>query len=151
MPIRLVLADPSDVIRPAIVRLLKEEPRVELVGEATSFAEALKLTAALKPDVLLMDLHMRDEDEYPAELVKSQVLLHAKCILAISLWNDGDAKALAKNFGAKMLLDKTKLYSELIPAIKQFCPNVSIPQIAKLSSRSPKRLSIPSIVIADAA
>jgi DNA-binding NarL/FixJ family response regulator len=36
MPIRLVLADDSDVMRPAIVRLLKDEPRIELVGEATS-------------------------------------------------------------------------------------------------------------------
>jgi CheY-like chemotaxis protein len=88
MPIRLVLADDSDVMRPAIVRLLKDEPRIELVGEATSFAETLQLAAGLKPDVLLLDLHMRDEREYPPELVKSQILLHTKCIVAISLYND---------------------------------------------------------------
>jgi DNA-binding NarL/FixJ family response regulator len=45
MPIRLVLADDSDVMRPAIVRLLNDEPRIELVGEATSFAETLQLAA----------------------------------------------------------------------------------------------------------
>ena len=34
MPIRLVLADDSDVMRPAIVRLLKDESRIELVGDS---------------------------------------------------------------------------------------------------------------------
>ena len=63
---------------------------------ATSFAETLVLTAGLKPDVLLIDLHMRDEREYPPALVKSQILLHAKCVVAISLYNDDDARALAK-------------------------------------------------------
>lgn len=146
MPIRLVLVDPSDIMRPAIVRLLQEESRIELVGEATSFAEALKLTAALKPDVVLMDLHTRDESEYLPALIKSQILLHAKCILAISLWNDDDAKALAESFGAKVLLEKTKLYSELIPAIKQFCPDVKVPQTVKLQLKKSKQPSIPSIV-----
>jgi DNA-binding NarL/FixJ family response regulator len=96
MPIRLALADDSDVMRPAIVRVLKDEARIELVGEATSFAETLQLAAGLKPDVLLLDLHMRDEREYPPELVKSQILLHTKCIVAISLYNDDDARALAE-------------------------------------------------------
>jgi CheY-like chemotaxis protein len=42
---------------------------------ATSFAEALVLADALKPDVFLMDLHMRDESKYSAKLVKSQIYL----------------------------------------------------------------------------
>ena len=54
------------------------------------------------------------EREYPYELVKSQILLHTKCIVAI--YNDDDARALAESFGAHALLDKMKLYSELIPA-----------------------------------
>ena len=145
MPIKLLLADDSDVMRPAIVRLLKEDPRIELVGEAASFAETLQLTAVLKPDVLLMDLHMRDEREYPPELVKSQVLLNTKCILAISVWNDRDAKALAESFGAKVLLDKNNLFSELIPAITQFCPHVSMPKTVKPLGKSLKQVSSPSI------
>jgi hypothetical protein len=38
------------------------------------------------------------------------------------VWNDEQAKALAKRFGARVLLDKVNLYSELIPAIKFNCP-----------------------------
>jgi hypothetical protein len=42
-------------------------------------------------------------------------------ILAISVWNDSEAKALAEQFGAKALIDKARLFSDLIPAIKLFC------------------------------
>src|ERR1700692_3716518 len=131
MSIKLLLVDGSDVMRSAIRQLLKNELGIEVIGTATSFAEALVLTAALKPDVLLMDPHMPDEREYTPKLVKSQILLHTKCIVAISLWNDDDAKALAKSFGAHVLLDKMKLYSELVPAISSFAQCEHIPKIAE--------------------
>ena len=123
MPIKVLLADDSDVMRGAIVKILNEEPSTELVGEATGFAETIQLASALKPDVVLMDLHMRDEREYSPESVGVQLSKHAGCIVAISVWNDEKANALAERFGARVLLDKVNLYSQLIPAIKQNCPS----------------------------
>jgi hypothetical protein len=64
---------------------------------------------------------MPNEKNYLPESVKLQVLEHAGCILAISVWNDSEAKALAEQFGAKALIDKARLFSDLIPAIKAFC------------------------------
>jgi DNA-binding NarL/FixJ family response regulator len=128
MTIKVLLVDGSDVMRSAIRQLLKEELGIEVIGTANSFAETLVLAAALKPDVVLMDPHMPDEREYKPALVKSQILLHTSCIVAISLWKDADTRTLAETFGAHVLLDKMNLYSELIPAIKQFCPGVSIPK-----------------------
>jgi CheY-like chemotaxis protein len=119
-----------------------------VVGTGASFAEALLLTAALKPDVLLMDPHMPDEREYPPELVKPQILLHTKCILAMSTQNDDEAKALAESFGAHVLLDKMNLYSEPIPAIKSFCPGVNIPKTAELLEERLKPPFGPSIEVA---
>ena len=58
MSIKVLLADDSDVMRRAIVKLLNEEPSTELVGEAKGFAETIQLANELKPDVLVMDLHM---------------------------------------------------------------------------------------------
>ena len=134
--------------RSAIRQLLKKELGIEVIGTATSFAETIALTAALKPDVLLMDPHMPDEREYTPALVKSQILLHTKCILAMSTQNDDEAKALAESFGAHVLLDKMNLYSELIPAIKQFCPSVSIPKTAELLEERLKPPFGPSIEVA---
>jgi hypothetical protein len=41
-------------------------------------------------------------------------------------WNNAETKVLAESFGAHIFLVKLNLYSELIPAIKHFCPTVSI-------------------------
>lgn len=145
MSIKLLLVDGSDVMRSAIRQLLIKELGIEVIGVATSFAEAFVLADALKPDVVLMDLHMRDESKYSAKLVKSKIHLRAKCIVAMSLMKDGEAKALAEDFGAHVLLDKMKLYSELIPAIKQFCPSVDILEITVSRAERVKQPSIPSI------
>jgi DNA-binding NarL/FixJ family response regulator len=126
MSIKVLLVDGSDVMRSAIRQLLKNELDIEVIGTATSLAETIALTAALKPDVLLMDPHMADEREYTPKFVKSQTLLHTKCTVAISLWKDDDTRTLAQSFGAHVLLDKMNLYSELIPAIKEFCPSASM-------------------------
>jgi CheY-like chemotaxis protein len=102
------VVDGSDVMRSAIRQLLKKELGIEVIGTAPSFAEALVQSAALKPDVLLMDPHMPDECEYTPKFVKSQILLHTKCIVSMSLWNDDNTKALAQSFSAHVLLDKMK-------------------------------------------
>ena len=145
MSIKLLLVDGSDIMRGAIRQLLIKDLGIEVIGSATSFGEGLALTAALKPDVLLMDLHMQDESKYPPELVKFQIHLHTKCVVAMSLLNDGEAKALAESFGAHVLLDKMKLYSELIPAIKKFCPSMSIPVTAEALEHKLEQPSAPSI------
>jgi len=145
MSIKLLLVDGSYVMRSAIRQLLKNELDIEVIGTAASFAEALVLTAALKPDVLLMDPHMADEREYTPKLVKSQILLHTKCIVGISLWNDDDTRTLAQAFGAHVLLDKMNLYSELIPAIRQFRPGVSNPETTNSFRKDSKWPASPSI------
>jgi DNA-binding NarL/FixJ family response regulator len=117
MSIGLLLADDSDVTRHAIKRLLEEEPNIEVVAEATCFADVIRMSAALKPDVVVMDLHMRDEREFDPALTKSHLLGCAKLVLAISVWVDQESRALAADYGAAKLLDKSHLASELIPAI----------------------------------
>ena len=60
MSVRVLIADDSEIVRRSIVGFLKDQSNIEIVGQASSFAEVLELTAALKPDVLLMDVHMTD-------------------------------------------------------------------------------------------
>ena len=121
MPIKVVVADDKAAVRLGIIQMLKTDTDLEVAGEATTFAETLELVDSLKPDIVVLDLHMPDEKNYLPESVKLQVLEHAGCILAISVWNDSEAKALAEQFGAKALIDKARLFSDLIPAIKLFC------------------------------
>lgn len=121
MAIRVLIADDSPVMRDAIARTLKADPALEVVGEAASFAETMKQVSTLNPDIVLLDLHMPDEIRYSPEIVKGPLLENTGCILAISVWNDEDAKALAKSIGAVTLLDKAHLCSNLISSIKMYC------------------------------
>jgi DNA-binding NarL/FixJ family response regulator len=123
MPTKVLVADDNEIVRSALVRMLKADADLAVIGEAATFAETLELVDGLKPDIVLLDLHMPDEKNYLPESVKLQVLENVGCILAIlaiSGWNDHEAKVLADRFGAKALIDKAHLFSELIPTIKAF-------------------------------
>jgi DNA-binding NarL/FixJ family response regulator len=113
MPITVLLADDSHMMRQAIRNLLACQSEIELVGEAANFPQAIQMANDLKPQVVVMDLHMREAKHLD---VKSH-LNGASRLLAMSISNDEEAKDLAKSFGAVTLLDKMELYNELIPSI----------------------------------
>ena len=114
---KVLIADDSEVMRTAIRKMLQEERNIDVVGEASSFADTMQKIADLKPDVLLLDLHIPEKRDFTPALVKSQ--LGTVRTVAVSFSNDTDSKALAESYGAVRLLDKMKLYSEMVPAILQ--------------------------------
>jgi DNA-binding NarL/FixJ family response regulator len=113
----VLLADHSDLMLRLIGRFLQEQPGIELLGQAKNFAQALQMTAELKPQVVVMELHMPDEAKFEPDFIKSQLLRSAKHIIIISVWNDEKSQALADSYGAASFLDKNTLSSTLIPAI----------------------------------
>jgi DNA-binding NarL/FixJ family response regulator len=114
--IKLLLADDSTVVRRGICQLLASESQIEVVGQATNFAETIELSNALKPRVVVMDLHMSDESQITPQHVRSR-LSRVSRLLAMSLWNDDETATLARSFGAALLLDKSNLATTLVPAI----------------------------------
>jgi DNA-binding NarL/FixJ family response regulator len=60
--VRVFIADDQTLFRAGLARLLNEDPRVEVVGQAADGADAAKLVAKQKPDVVLMDLKMPKTD-----------------------------------------------------------------------------------------
>jgi two-component system response regulator DevR len=59
-PVRLLLVDDHEVVREGLRGLLDRDPRYEVVGAAGSGAEAVRAAAALRPDVVLLDLRLPD-------------------------------------------------------------------------------------------
>jgi DNA-binding NarL/FixJ family response regulator len=61
-PIRVLIVDDHAVVRYGLSAMLGAEADIEVVGEAGDGAEAIRLSAALRPDVVLMDLTMEGMD-----------------------------------------------------------------------------------------
>ncbi|MBF8190788.1 response regulator transcription factor [Nonomuraea sp. K274] len=59
---RLLIADDHPIVRDGLRAALGGEPDLEIVGEAADGAEAVRLAAELRPDVVLMDLRMPGMD-----------------------------------------------------------------------------------------
>ncbi|MFD5396652.1 response regulator transcription factor [Streptomyces sp. NPDC127097] len=57
-PVSVLLCDDHDVVRAGLLALLSSAPGIEVIGEAGNGAEAVALAAALRPDVVLMDLRL---------------------------------------------------------------------------------------------
>src|SRR5438034_11186619 len=80
MTIRIVIADDHSVVRRGLRMFLKQDPELEVVGEAADGAQALLLARELTPDVVLMDLLMPGMDGIAAtaairsELPETEVL-----------------------------------------------------------------------------
>ena len=117
--IGVLLADDAATIRRAVIRLLEVEPCVKVLGEAENFSQAIFLAMILKPDVVLLDLHMPDDQAFVPSFVKSQLQLSGACVLGMSLSSGDDevSRARAESLGAMAFLDKAQFGRELIPAI----------------------------------
>src|SRR4051794_30181542 len=61
-PIRVLIVDDHAIVREGLRTLLAEETEVEVIGEASNGAEAVRLVGAYHPHVALMDLVMPEMD-----------------------------------------------------------------------------------------
>lgn len=58
--IRALLVDDHQIVRSGIRRVLEATGRFEIVGEASGVKEALERTHALRPDIVVLDLGLKD-------------------------------------------------------------------------------------------
>ncbi len=64
--IRVMLADDHQLMRTGIRAVLQAMPEVEIVGEASSGPEAVRMARQLRPDLVLMDIRLPELDGFAA-------------------------------------------------------------------------------------
>jgi DNA-binding NarL/FixJ family response regulator len=117
MSIRVLLVDDQTLLRQGFRMVLSAEPDLEVVGEAGEGTEAVRLTQALLPDVVLMDVRMPGVDGIEATRRIVATAPRSKVIILTTF--DIDQYAFSGlNAGASGFLLKDVLPTELVAAIR---------------------------------
>ncbi|MCL1630689.1 response regulator transcription factor [Sporolactobacillus sp. CPB3-1] len=114
--IRVMLVDDHDMVRKGLKAYLATEESIEWVGEASSGNEAVRIFAALNPEIILMDLIMEDGDGIEAT---KQILTQdpSKKIIILTSFYDDEQVFPAIEAGAMSYLLKTASSDEIIETI----------------------------------
>jgi len=117
-PIRVILVDDHAMLRKGLRFFLAGFDDLELVGEATSGKEAIRLCAELVPDVVLMDMVMPDMDGAAATQVIRQQTPTVE-VIALTSFQEEDLIERALQAGAISYLLKNVSAQALAEAIRQ--------------------------------
>lgn len=117
-PISILLADDHEVVRLGLLTLLSKEPEFRIVGEASTAAEAVQQCAKHKPDVVLLDIRMPDQQGIEACTTILENSPHTRVLFLTSYADDNTVVAailagahgyLLKEIGADALIRSIKI------------------------------------------
>ena len=117
-PIRVLLVDDHSLFRSGIRSLLQRHTDFAVVGEAADGVEGIKRCKQLKPDVVLLDLHMPGMSG-----VETLMLMQQDCadiaVIMLTVSEESDDLALAMRSGAQGYLIKNIETDYLLRAIRR--------------------------------
>lgn len=117
MKIRVVLADDHRILREGLASILEKDLRMDVVGQAENGRATVELTRQLKPDVVVMDLHMPELNGIEATRIIAGESPDVR-ILVLSMHSDRELVLEALRAGASGYLLKDCATDELERAIR---------------------------------
>jgi two-component system NarL family response regulator len=122
--IRLLLVDDHELMRQGLRSILDRDENVEVVGEATSGREAVVLARTLSPDVVVMDVAMKDLNG-----IEATRQIRAECpgvkVLALSSHADSRYVSAILDAGACGYVLKANAYDDLRRGLEAACQGKS--------------------------
>ncbi len=116
--IRVLIVDDKQQVRRDLKTALELAEGLEVIGEAAGGLEAVWQAEKLNPDVVLMDLKMRDMDGFEATRhIKSRHL--ARGVVALTIYNTNSVRERAAKAGADVFIEKGTNIPNLIEAIRK--------------------------------
>lgn len=146
---RVIIVDDQTIVREGLVLLLQLLPGIEVAGAAASGAEALRLVATERPDVVLMDLRMPKMDGVEAtRRIRSEY--PDVQVVVLTTYSDDETVFSALRAGARGYLTKDARANEIADAIAavqrgeaQFDPAIQRRLAESVASRSPASEALP--------
>jgi DNA-binding NarL/FixJ family response regulator len=113
----VLIVDDNTTFVGIVARFVGDQPDMTVVGTANNGAEGIKQALELRPQVILLDLVMPGlSGLYALPRLRQQAPDSALIVLTL-LEGEGYEDA-ARDAGADAFVPKSKLYTELIPAIR---------------------------------
>jgi DNA-binding NarL/FixJ family response regulator len=114
---RILLVDDHAIVRLGLMTLLNDQPDMQVVGEASTAAEAVHAVEKLNPDVVLMDVRLPGEGGIDATRQVTSRFPGSKVVMLTSFADD-DLVLRAINAGAAGYVLKQVGNEELLRAIR---------------------------------
>ncbi|MBI2331675.1 MAG: response regulator transcription factor [Chloroflexi bacterium] len=114
---RILLVDDHDIVRLGLMTLLNDQPDMEVIGEASTAAEAVRAVESLSPDVVLMDIRLPGEGGIEATRQVTAGFPKVKVVMLTSFADD-ELVMRAINAGAVGYVLKQVGNEELIRAVQ---------------------------------
>ncbi|MCL5280179.1 MAG: PAS domain S-box protein [Planctomycetes bacterium] len=115
--LRVLLADDHEITREGLLALLRDEPALQVVGEAANGREVVALAARLEPDVVVMDVSMplMGGDEATRQIKARRPQTR---VIALSMYDEPAMMEQMHQAGAESYVIKTAPTEELLAAIR---------------------------------
>jgi DNA-binding NarL/FixJ family response regulator len=115
--IRVLLADDHPIVRSGIRPLLEKQPDIEVVGEAATGEEALRLVAQEQPDVMVLDMELPDMPGLTVMERLQAVQSHVR-VLVLSAYDERQYIINTLSHGAAGYLVKEEAPKTIVDAIR---------------------------------
>jgi DNA-binding NarL/FixJ family response regulator len=115
---RIVIADDEELIRFGLMGILSREEDIEVVGEASTGTEALRLCRNLRPDLVLMDVEMPEMDGLSATR-KLKEELPTTSVLVLTAYDNPDYLLEAVQAGAAGFLLKAGVLQQVASSVRR--------------------------------
>ncbi|WP_053361568.1 response regulator transcription factor [Bacillus sp. FJAT-27251] len=115
--IKVVFIDDHEMVRIGVSSYLSAQPDIEVVGEADNGRTGVELCLSLKPDIILMDLVMKEMDGIEATRKIMEQWPEAKIIVVTSFLDDEKVYP-ALEAGATSYMLKTSKASDIANAVR---------------------------------
>jgi DNA-binding NarL/FixJ family response regulator len=118
--IRVLVVDDAVDLRGIIRILLDLEDDFDVVAEASTGAEAVRLSRELQPDLVVLDVAMPGMDGLDALSEMRHVAPEAKVVM-FSAHDNANTVACARQRGAAGYIDKTTGVVDLVGRLREIC------------------------------
>lgn len=115
--IKVVFVDDHEMVRIGVSSYLSAQPDIEVVGEADNGRAGVEMALSLRPDIILMDLVMKEMDGIEATRQIIEQWPEARIIIVTSFLDDEKVYP-ALEAGATSYMLKTSKASEIANAVR---------------------------------